>query len=269
MDRFGIGPPGPVSVIDSEITTLTAFADKVLKVDGPVPYLLNLEPHAYHDIELTRTLWYRQVALDYKHGLPVLTVLILLRKQANSPGLTGGYERHLPDGSLANRYHFRVVRLWQEDPDPYLTGGVNLVPLAPLTKVKKAELRGLVRRMDRRINAEPEPRADKLWFAAYILMGWRYDEKLTTQLLKGVWNMHESPTYYPGKEVPRVGQALRLTSRACQAESLTDLLAAVIPSTAGHSEKPGPEKFLQNDFTRGLPRTSVEESPGFRRDPSP
>ena len=26
-------------------------------------------------------------------------------------------------------------------------------------------------------------------------MGWRYDEKLATQLLKGVWNMHESPTY--------------------------------------------------------------------------
>ena len=33
-ERFGIGPPGPVSVIDSEITTLTASADKVLKVDG-------------------------------------------------------------------------------------------------------------------------------------------------------------------------------------------------------------------------------------------
>ena len=47
------------------------------------------------------------------------------------------------------------------------------------------------------------------------------------------------------------------------------LHAAVIPSTAGHSEKPGPEKFLQNDFRRGLSRTSVEKSPGFRRDPSP
>ena len=35
VDRFGIGPPGPVSVIDSEITTLTASADKVLKVDAP------------------------------------------------------------------------------------------------------------------------------------------------------------------------------------------------------------------------------------------
>jgi hypothetical protein len=194
-ERFGIGPPAPVSVIDSEIAIMTASADKVLKVDGPVPYLLNLEPHAYHDTELTRTLWYRQVALDYRHDLPVLTVLILLRKEANSPGLTGSYERHLPDGSLANRYNFRVVRLWQEDPDAYLTGGVSLVPLAPLSKVTKAALPRLVRRMAGRINAEPEPRADKLWYAAYVLMGWRYDEKLTTHLLERVWNMHESPTY--------------------------------------------------------------------------
>ena len=176
VDRFGIGPPGPVSLVDSEITTPTASADKVLRVDGPVPYLIDLEPQSYHDKDLARTLWYRQVALDYKHELPVLTVLILLRKEADSPGLTGSYERYLPDGSLANRYNYRVVRLWQEEPDPFLTGGVNLVPLAPLTKVAKARLPRLVGRMAGRINAEPKPRADKLWFAAYVLMGWRYDK---------------------------------------------------------------------------------------------
>jgi hypothetical protein len=88
-----------------------------------------------------------------------------------------------------------VVRLWQEDPEPYLTGGVNLVPLAPLTNVAEADLPGLVGRMAERIGPEPEPRADKLWFAAYVLMGWRYDKALATRWLKGVWNMHESPTY--------------------------------------------------------------------------
>jgi hypothetical protein len=195
-DRFGIGPPGPVSVIDSEITTLTASADKVLKVDAPVPYLLDLEPQSYHDTETARKLWYRQVALDYKHKLPVLTVLILLRKEADSPGLTGSYDRHLPDGMLTNRYHYRVVRLWQEDPEPYLTGGVNLVPLAPLTNVAEAALPGLVQRMAARINAQPEPRADKLWIAALLLMGFRFEDELAFRLLEGVRkNMRDSTTY--------------------------------------------------------------------------
>jgi hypothetical protein len=195
VERFGIGPLGPVSVVDSNITTLTASADKVLKVDGPIPYLPDLEPHSYPDPEVIRTLWYRQVALDYRHNLPVLTVLILLRKEANSPGFTGSYERHVPDGSLVNRYNYRVVRLWQEDPEPYLTGGVNLVPLAPLTDVTQVDLPGLIDRMAERIGPEPKPRSDKLWFASYVLMGWRYDPKQAIELLKGVWNMHESPSY--------------------------------------------------------------------------
>src|SRR5689334_5212002 len=87
VERFAGGPRGPVSVIDSDITTLTA-ADKVLRVEGPEPYLVNIEPHSYHRTGLARTLWYRQVALDYRHNLPVLTVLVLLCKEANSPSLT-------------------------------------------------------------------------------------------------------------------------------------------------------------------------------------
>ncbi len=112
VDQFGAGAPGPVEVIDSDITALTAAADKVLRVRGANPYLLNIELHSYHDAQLARTLWFRQVALDYRHNLPVLTVLVLLCKEANSPSLTGTYERFLPDGSLINRYNYRVVRLW-------------------------------------------------------------------------------------------------------------------------------------------------------------
>jgi hypothetical protein len=32
LDRMGIGTPGPVTVVDSDITTLTAAADKVIRV---------------------------------------------------------------------------------------------------------------------------------------------------------------------------------------------------------------------------------------------
>ena len=167
----------------------------MLKVGGPDPFLVDLEPHSYHDTSLTRTLWFRQVALDYRHDLPVLTVLILLCKEANSPGLTGTYERQLPDGWLTNRYNYRVVRLWQEDPEPYLTAGVGLVPLAPLTDVTEADLPGVVRRMAGRINGEPRPRAAKLWTATYLLMGVRYPDDLVNQLLEGIQTMRESTTY--------------------------------------------------------------------------
>src|SRR5262249_27522961 len=195
LERFRVGPRGPVSVIASDIPPLTASADKVLRVDGPEPYLVDLEPHSYHHTGLARTLWYRQVALDYRHNLPVLTVLMLLCKEANSPSLTVTYERRLPDGWPTNRYNYRVVRLWQEDPDPYLAGGGNLVPLAPLTNVAEESLPDLMRRMAERINPEPRPRAEKLWIATLFLMGLRYEEAFAMQSVEGVYNMRESKIY--------------------------------------------------------------------------
>src|SRR5262249_15509392 len=85
------------------------------------------------------------------------------------------------NGRSKNRYNYRVVRLWQEDPDPYLAGGVNLVPLAPLTNVAEESLPELMRRMAERINPEPRERAEKLWIATLILMELRYEEAFAMQ----------------------------------------------------------------------------------------
>jgi hypothetical protein len=49
--------------------------------------------------------------------------------------------------------------------------------------------------MAARINAEPKPRADKLWTAACLLMGLRYSDELVSQLLEGKQTMRESTTY--------------------------------------------------------------------------
>jgi predicted transposase YdaD len=195
LDRLRIGPPGPVEVIDSDITALTAAADKVVRVGGPDPYLVNFELQSSHQMDLAETIWFQQAALFHRHRLPVLTVLVLLRREANSPSLTGCFEINMPDGWLTNRYNYQVVRLWREDPEPYLTAGVNLVPLAPLASVAEVELPRMVDRMAARINAEPAERAAKLWAATYLLMGLCYSEDLVAELLEGVQNMQESTTY--------------------------------------------------------------------------
>jgi hypothetical protein len=212
LDGFGIGPSGPVEVIDSDITTMSAAADKVIRIGfgGDNPSLVNIELQSSHDADMARTLWYRQVALDYRHNLPVLTILVLLRKEANSPSLTGIYERYVPDGRLTNRYNYQVVRLWQHDAEPYLTTGVGLVPLAPLTKLSEPELPGLVRRMADRINREPHRRAAKLWTATFLLMGLRYTDELAIQLLEGVQTMHESTTYQRIVNDGRLAEARRM-----------------------------------------------------------
>jgi hypothetical protein len=195
LERLSIGPRGPTVVIESDITALTAAADKVIHVEGPRPYLVNFEVQSSSQTDLVETTWFRQAALFHRHRLPVLTVLVLLRREANSAGLTGQFEIRLPDGLLANQYNYRVVRIWQDEPELYLTSGVNLVPMAPLTNVAESALPELVQRMADRINAEPEARAAMLWTATYLLMGLRFTNEFATQLLEGVQNMQESTTY--------------------------------------------------------------------------
>jgi hypothetical protein len=216
LEKLGVNASGPIEIIDSDITTLTATADKIVKVGGAEPFLVNIELNSYHDKELVRTLWYRQVALDYRHNLPVLTALILLCKEANSPHLTGAYERQLPDGSPTNHYNYKVVRLWQEDPELYLSAGVDLLPLVPLTAVREGELPNLMRRMGDRINQETPHRADKLWIATLLLMGLRYSEEQALNLLEGLQVMHQSSTYATYERLVRegrVGEARRIIRR--------------------------------------------------------
>jgi hypothetical protein len=209
LSRFGVELTGAVSEINPEITALTASVDKVYLVDGPEKFLVDLEFQSSHESELVRRLWYRQVALDRQHVLPVLTVLVLLRKEANSPALTGVFERQMPDGRRTNWYHYHVVRLWQEDPEPYLNSSASLVPLAPLTAVTKADLPGLAQRMKARFDQEPAPTAALLRTVTGVLMGLRYPDKLFDELFGGLQAMKESNMY---QRILREGRQEGLTA---------------------------------------------------------
>lgn len=221
LRRFGVPQAGPVEIIDSDITAITAIADKVLKIKGRRSHLVNIELQASHKARLARTLWFRQAALDYRHGLPVQTLLVLLRKEADSPRLTGAYERFLPDGTRTNWYAYQVVRLWREPAESFLEGGPGLVPLAPLSDVQARDLPDLVGRMAQRLDRLPAERAATLWTATYLLMGLRYDEALISRLLEGVHAMKESTTYQKilregrqeGLDEGRVEEARRLLLR--------------------------------------------------------
>ncbi len=54
MDHLGLSPIGPVEVIDADLSTVTAGADKLVRVDDPETWLLHLELQAGYDADLDR-----------------------------------------------------------------------------------------------------------------------------------------------------------------------------------------------------------------------
>src|SRR5947208_5370820 len=90
-------PTAPTAVIDADIATVSGAADKVLRVAADPPYLLHMEFVAGHDAAaLPRKLLVRNGLLEDRHDLRVRSAALLLHPQADSPQMSGVYERDFP-----------------------------------------------------------------------------------------------------------------------------------------------------------------------------
>jgi len=88
------------------------------------------------------------------------------------------------------------MRVWQVPPAHWLSGGLGLLPLAPLGDVRPEQLPAVIAQVKQRLEREAPPsEAADLWSAVYILMGLRYEQALIQPLLQGVLAMKESVTY--------------------------------------------------------------------------
>src|SRR5712691_9912969 len=106
-DQLGFALSGAMRVIDADVSTISASADKVCLVEGPPQSLLDLEPQTGPDAELPERLLKYSVLLTNRHKLRVRTVLLLLRRKADGPHLTGTLRYEFPgeDSYLTFRYH--------------------------------------------------------------------------------------------------------------------------------------------------------------------
>ena len=193
---LGLPITGPVRAVDSDLSTVVAEADTVLQVGEPADYLAHIELRSAHDLALPRRLLHYNVLLHHRHARPVRSVAIILSRKADSPGLTGLHRVNLPEGPSYLDFRYTVLRLWTMDVETILQSGVGTLPLAPLAKVARKDLRGVIDRMRGRFEREvPDHEANLLWTATKILMGMRYSKDPVEILLQGVQRMKESVTY--------------------------------------------------------------------------
>jgi hypothetical protein len=92
-----------VNVIDSNLATILAEADRVVFVEGPAPWIEHLEFQASRDPRLHDRAHLYSTLLEHHHHVPVRTTVILLRPAADGPELTGRREQKLPEGDVTIR----------------------------------------------------------------------------------------------------------------------------------------------------------------------
>lgn len=192
----GLTPPAPVRVVDSDLSTITSEADTIFSAGEPAEYLAHVELQSGRDRALPRRLLHYNVLLNYRHDLPVRSIAILLRPEADGHELTGSHQvRYIEEDAYLD-FRYAVVRVWELDLEAILRGGLGTLPLAPLTQAARADPSAVIRRMKERLDREvPAPEAGDLWSATGILMGLRYPDDAIIRLLRGVRAMKESTFY--------------------------------------------------------------------------
>ncbi len=129
LAQFGLPAAGSVEVVDADLSTISTQADRVLLVNEAEPWLLHLELQSSRDPEMSRRVLRYHALLHDRHRLPVHSLVLLLRPEADDPRLTGRVEYRSAAGRGGLRLEFEVARLWQHPVESILTGGLGTLPL--------------------------------------------------------------------------------------------------------------------------------------------
>jgi hypothetical protein len=190
--RFvGAAAPAGVELIDSELSTITAAADKVVRVLGDAPWLLDIEFQSWRDPNAPRQLLKYNALLHEKHKCPVASVLVVLTEDACPPAYTGALAFEPPFGP-AWEFRYTVVRVWEASADELLRGPLALAPLAPVANVELSAVPDVLMRLNARAAHDTDPTTTSRLFAAVsILLKLRYGMDTTNELLDRIPGIRE------------------------------------------------------------------------------
>lgn len=124
LAEFDQPPSLPVSVLNVDLSTVTKAADLVLGLGEPLEEIVHVEfqssAAAWKHADL---LAYNSLLFDHHH-VPVHTILVLLRPQAEHRNLDGQVRYSPRPGRGRMLFEYEVVRLWEGPAQRLLEGDV-------------------------------------------------------------------------------------------------------------------------------------------------
>ncbi len=207
-------PTAPVIILTPDLSVVSAFSDLVFRVGARI---VHIDFQSGSDPDLEKRMLLYNALLHHLYGLPVLTVVVLLRPAADRTTLRPRLDYRTRGGHMD--FGFDIKRLWTIPVETLLTGGLGTLPFAMLGQLpdgveRDAALRGIVDRIINRIVAEAAPpEARTLLTGAFILAGLRLPRPQVEKLFQGATHMRDSTTFMGILDEGRVDEARRLLLR--------------------------------------------------------
>jgi hypothetical protein len=194
LELCGCDTSAEIVPVVSDLSTVTANADKFYRIKEKSPWLVNFEPYSSRDKSGPARICLYSVLGLTKLKLPVHTVVVLLSPRADGPQWTGDLLARVPGKTKSYlTFSYDVLRVWEIPPKVLLKGGIATLALAPISKIEKNELPELMRTILDRVDAELPPDQRQNYLAAMCsLMGLCYKADFVAKLIQGFDQMRES-----------------------------------------------------------------------------
>ena len=159
-----------VEIVDADLSTVTASADKIFKIiNEGEDYGLHVDIQSAYDANLDDRVHGYNVLAKMKLAMMIISVVFLLHPRAAARGASGTIVWNHP----LTRHHFSytLIKVWEHDVEGFLNCGLSLLPFAPLANLGATQLPDVIRRMEKIISQEADAgTAAQLWTASKIMM---------------------------------------------------------------------------------------------------
>jgi len=197
-EQAGLSPNLRADPLDADLSIASNQADKLFRLEDGAAGLLHLElESSWAGGQALDDLLLYNVLARRRYGGPVYSVLMLLRRQAWSPEITGVLHHLGTDGRTIHEFHYTPMRMWEMQCVPLLQGPLGTLPLALLTDEAQTDLRQTIARIDQRLQQDaPTPAiGDSLWTTCSLLLGMRMEREQALRLFQGARTMRDSSVY--------------------------------------------------------------------------
>jgi hypothetical protein len=197
---FDLPSARPVVSLNVDLSTISAATDVAFGFGAPMQEIVDLNFQSGPDPEVGARYLLYSAALRMRFGVPVRTILILLRPKADSREIQGVLT--YASGQTRVEFHYEVIRMWEQPVKSFLSGGLQWLPLAMLCQMPPDRaladaMREVVHEIDRRLALECEhARAVRLMTAAFVLSGLRVERDALGPIFEGVRVMHQESTAF-------------------------------------------------------------------------
>ncbi len=126
LTTFDQPPTGTVSLLNVDLSTITAAADLVLGIGEPLHEVVHV------DFQSSASAWKHADILTYnallhaEYHVPVHSIVILLRSKAAHANLSGTVSYTTRSGRGSMNFAYELVRLWERPADAFLKGGITV-----------------------------------------------------------------------------------------------------------------------------------------------